>query len=137
VEQDFVDLSEESGEAALAEALGRQRDAGVDLIVVAGETAIMDPRDVTPRAVERAGGVVESVGAPVDPGNLLMVAYLDDVAVLGAPGCARSRKTNVVDWVLPRLLTGERLSRSDLASLGVGGLLEDVPERPLPRSQIE
>jgi molybdenum cofactor cytidylyltransferase len=77
-----------------------------------------------------------SVGAPVDPGNLLMLAYIDDVPVLGAPGCARSRKVNVVDWVLPRLLAGDRLSREDIGALGAGGLLEDVPERPLPRSRI-
>ncbi|MGH9368669.1 MAG: hypothetical protein ACRD3M_13455, partial [Thermoanaerobaculia bacterium] len=52
----------------------------------------------------------------------------------GAPGCARSRKVNVVDWVLPRLLAGERLTRRDLAAMGAGGLLEDVPERPMPRA---
>jgi molybdenum cofactor cytidylyltransferase len=78
-----------------------------------------------------------SVGAPVDPGNLLMLAYLDDVPVLGAPGCARSRKVNVVDWVLPRLLVGDKLSREDVVALGAGGLLEDVPERPLPRTRID
>jgi molybdenum cofactor cytidylyltransferase len=78
-----------------------------------------------------------SVGAPVDPGNLLMLAYIEDVPVLGAPGCARSRKVNVVDWVLPRLLVGDRLSREDIVAFGAGGLLEDVPERPLPRSRID
>jgi hypothetical protein len=41
-----------------------------------------------------------------------------------------------VDLVLPRLLAGERLSRDDIAALGHGGLLEDVPERPMPRSDL-
>ncbi len=136
VEQDYVDVGDEGSEQALAEALERQRDAGVDVILFAGETAVMDRHDITPRAVERAGGRVEAVGAPVDPGNLLMLAYLNDIPILGAPGCARSRKTNVVDWVLPRLLAGDRLSREDITELGAGGLLEDVPERPLPRSRI-
>jgi molybdenum cofactor cytidylyltransferase len=76
---------------------------------------------------------VEALGAPVDPGNLLMIAYLGDVPIVGAPGCARSRRENIVDWVLPRLLAGDRLSRADLTSLGHGGLLEDAPERPMPR----
>jgi len=133
---DFVDLSGDGGEVELATALVAQRDSGAALILLAGETAIMDRHDITPRAVERAGGRVETVGAPVDPGNLLMLAYLDDIPVLGAPGCARSRKVNIVDWILPRLLTGERLGQDDIRRLGCGGLLEDVPERPLPRSRI-
>ena len=131
--RDHIALEDESGEVALATALTRQRTAGIRLIVLAGETAIMDRRDIVPRAVERAGGRVECVGAPVDPGNLLMLAYLGDVPILGAPGCARSRKVNIVDWVLPRLLVGDRLTRADIVALGHGGLLEEAPERPMPR----
>jgi len=131
---DFVALEDEAGEAALAETFQRQAQAGAGLIVLAGETAIMDRHDIAPRAIERAGGEVTCFGAPVDPGNLLLVGYLGPVPILGAPGCARSRKVNVVDWVLPRLLAGDRLTRADIVSLGVGGLLEDVPERPMPRA---
>jgi molybdenum cofactor cytidylyltransferase len=58
-----------------------------------------------------------------------------DVPVLGAPGCVKSPKTNVIDWLLPRLLAGERLTRADLVALGHGGLLEDISERPMPRSR--
>jgi molybdenum cofactor cytidylyltransferase len=134
--QDYVPLEDESGEAALAETLSRCCAAGARLIVLAGETAIMDRHDIVPRAVERAGGRVETLGAPVDPGNLLMIAYLGDVPLLGAPGCARSRKVNIVDWVLPRLLAGDRLTRRDILTLGHGGLLEDVPERPMSRDKI-
>jgi molybdenum cofactor cytidylyltransferase len=132
---DYVSLEDESGEAALAEALARHVKAGMGLIVLAGETAIMDRRDIAPRAIERAGGEVTCLGAPVDPGNLLMVGYVGNVPVLGAPGCARSRKVNVVDWALPRLLAGDRLTRKDVMALGHGGLLEDIPERPMPRGK--
>jgi len=130
---DFVALDDDTGEDALAEALMRQVASGAGLVVLAGETAIVDRRDIAPRAIEKAGGEVACFGVPVDPGNLLLLAYLGGVPVLGAPGCARSRKTNVVDWVLPRLLAGERLGRADLVRLGHGGLLEEVPERPVPR----
>jgi molybdenum cofactor cytidylyltransferase len=133
---DYVPLEDESGEAMLAELL-RQRASDARLIVLAGETAIMDRHDIVPRAIERAGGRVECLGAPVDPGNLLMIAYLGEVPVLGAPGCARSRKVNIVDWVLPRLLAGDRLTRRDILALGHGGLLEDVPERPMSRDKAE
>jgi molybdenum cofactor cytidylyltransferase len=132
----YVPLEDEAGEKALAAALRREVDEGAGLIVLAGETAIVDRHDIAPRAIERAGGEVTAFGAPVDPGNLLLLAYLGAVPVLGAPGCARSSKHNVVDAVLPRLLAGDRLGRADLAALGHGGLLEDVPERPMPRHQV-
>lgn len=134
---DFVALDDEPDEAALAEMLKQQVAAGIEMILLAGETAIMDSHDIVPRAIERAGGRVESVGAPVDPGNLLMLAYLDQVPVIGAPGCARSRKTNIVDWILPRLLVGDRLTRKDIVELGHGGLLQDVRERGMPRDVKE
>lgn len=135
VQSEFVSPEDGDMESALASALARQRQTGIHLIILAGETAIMDRNDIAPRAIRRAGGKVECVGAPVDPGNLLMLAYFDQVPVLGAPGCARSRKINVIDWILPRLLVGERLSRSEVSKMGHGGLLEDVPERPMPRSR--
>ena len=132
----FVSLDDEDAVERLATALDDQRRDGVELIILAGETAIMDVRDIAPRALEAAGGTVTAFGAPVDPGNLLMLGELGDVTVVGAPGCARSPKTNVVDRVLPRLLVGDRLGRRDLVSLGHGGLLEDVPERRMPRSWV-
>jgi molybdenum cofactor cytidylyltransferase len=133
---DYVDPGVDAAENELASALEGQAKAGMELIMLAGESAIMDRADLAPRAAERIGGRVECVGAPVDPGNLLMLAYLGTVPVLGAPGCARSRKLNIVDWVLPRLLAGERLKRSDIVAMGNGGLLDDQPERPMPRSSI-
>lgn len=133
---DFVPVDDDTGESALARTLDDQRRSGLELIILAGETAIQDRFDIAPRAVERAGGRVAAYGAPVDPGNLLLVAYLDDLPVLGAPGCSRSPKTNIVDLVLPRLLVGDRIERRDISVLGHGGLLEDVPERPLPRSWL-
>ena len=94
------------------------------MIVVAGGTSIADADDITPRAVRDAGGVIEIYGAPVDPGNLLMLAYVGGVPILGVPGCVRSRGANVVNLVLPRLLAGERLTRDDIVELGHGGLMK-------------
>ncbi|MCY4008128.1 MAG: molybdopterin-binding protein [Anaerolineaceae bacterium] len=119
---------------ALAETLRRAAQQA-DLLLVAGISAIIDRGDVVPSALERAGGSVTHFGVPVDPGTLLMLGYLGDVPVVGAPGCVQSPKTNVIDWLLPRLVAGERLTRSDLLQLGHGGLLEEIPQRPLPRSR--
>jgi molybdopterin biosynthesis enzyme len=94
---------------------------------VAGETSIMDRDDVTPQGIRLAGGRIEHYGAPVEPGNLLLLAYLGDgsgaLPVLGAPGCVRSRDANIVDLLLPRLLAGEQVRRADIVALGHGGLL--------------
>jgi molybdenum cofactor cytidylyltransferase len=120
---DFIDMGNPHIEEALAEALGQMRRVGVKLILLAGETAVMHHNDMIPRAIEQCSGTIESVGVPVDPGNLMMLAYLGDVPVLSAPGCARSAKPNVVDHVIPRLLVGEHLTRADIIALAHGGLL--------------
>jgi molybdenum cofactor cytidylyltransferase len=132
----YIPLDDEQGETTLAEVLCDHYHAGAKLILLAGETAIMDRQDIVPRALEKTGGTVEVVGVPVDPGNLFMLGYLHGVPVVGAPGCARSKKTNIIDWVLPRLLVGDRLVRSDFISLGHGGLLEDTRQRPMPRKKV-
>jgi molybdenum cofactor cytidylyltransferase len=133
----FVPLEDRAGEIALAEHLQKCKQAHDDgrcgMVILAGETAIMDRHDIAPRAIERAGGHIICFGAPVDPGNLLLLAELENMPILGAPGCVRSKKMNIVDWVLPRLLAGDRLTRKDIVSLGVGGLLEEIGERPMPR----
>ncbi len=133
---EYLTLDDEDDEIHLTRTLQSFIAQGMQLLILAGDTAVMDRWDITPRAIERAGGVVECVGVPVDPGNLLMLGYVGDVPVLGAPGCARSMKTNAIDWVLPRLLVGERLRQADLTKLGYGGLLEDTSKRPMPRGRI-
>ena len=108
-----------------------------DLVVVYGASAIADRRDVIPAALERAGGTVEHLGMPVDPGNLLMLGRLGATPVLGAPGCARSPKENGFDWVLQRILAGLTVTPADIRRLGAGGLLMEIVSRPQPRLGAE
>lgn len=121
-------------ETHIQQAISQEAAEGRDLIITAGISAIIDQQDVVPSALRLAGGDIAHFGVPVDPGSLLMLGYLNHVPVLGAPGCIKSTKTNVIDWLLPRLLAGERLTRADLVALGHGGLLEDISERPMPRT---
>ncbi len=107
----------------IAGAISRALADHVDCIILAGETSIMDADDITPRGIKAAGGTIELYGAPVEPGNLLLLAYCGKVSIVGAPGCVKSRDTNVVDLVLPRLLAGERVARADVVALANGGLL--------------
>ena len=70
---------------------------------------------------------------PVDPGNLLFLGEYADAPVVGLPGCARSPALNGVDWVLERLSAGLPVTSDDVAAMGVGGLLKEMPGRPQPR----
>jgi molybdenum cofactor cytidylyltransferase len=117
----------------LAQELAEQATSETQLIVVFGASAIADRRDVIPSAIEIAGGKVEHFGMPVDPGNLLLVGSLAGKPVIGAPGCARSSKENGFDWILHRLLADVPVTRADIMSLGVGGLLMEIVTRPQPR----
>lgn len=119
-------------EAEVAKALGALAE-GNDMVVLFGASAMSDPDDVIPAAIRRAGGEVVRAGMPVDPGNLIVVGRYRGKPVLGAPGCARSPKENGFDWVLDRLIAGIDVSDADIAGLGVGGLLMEIPTRPQPR----
>lgn len=111
----------------------RARDDGAGMILVVGASAISDRRDVVPAAIRAAGGTIEHFGMPVDPGNLLLMARIGDMPVLGLPGCVRSPKQNGCDWVMQRLLAGLRVTAADISGLGIGGLLAEIPSRPQPR----
>jgi molybdenum cofactor cytidylyltransferase len=119
----------------LAEALEDAREEGADPILVFGASAITDRRDVIPAAIEKAGGTIEHFGMPVDPGNLLLLGSLEGATVVGLPGCARSPKLNGFDFVLWRLMAGLPVDRGALATMGVGGLLSEIPTRPQPRDE--
>jgi molybdenum cofactor cytidylyltransferase len=93
------------------------------VILVASTTAPAGPEDVVGQAMCKMGGHVERFLAPVEPGNLLLLAYKEEIPMISAPGCFRSAKTNVVDLLLPPLLARYRVSGWEVGGLGHGGLL--------------
>ncbi len=128
-------------QTAVAEALARMTaDPTLDVVLVSGIAATVDRADVVPAAIEQAGGRVVHAGMPVDPGNLLVlgnVARADSrCVVVGLPTCARSPKLNGFDFVLRRLAAGLDVSAHDLMAMGVGGLLTEIPLRPMPRESL-
>lgn len=93
------------------------------VILVASTTAPAGPEDVIGRAIARLGCQIERFLAPVEPGNLLLLAYKDEIPIVSAPGCYRSAKQNVVDLIIPPALAKYRISGWEVACLGHGGLL--------------
>jgi molybdenum cofactor cytidylyltransferase len=92
-------------------------------ILIASTTAPAGPEDVVGRAFVRLGAHIERFLAPVEPGNLMLLAYKDDVPLVSAPCCFRSAKLNVLDLILPPMLAKYRVSGWEIACLGHGGLL--------------
>lgn len=105
-----------------------------DLALILTGSATSDLHDVAPEAVRAAGGTVDRFGMPVDPGNLLFLGRQGARPVIGLPGCARSPALNGADWVLSRVACGIDVTARDIAAMGVGGLLKEIPSRPQPRA---
>ncbi len=120
---------------AIADALAGLLDQGADLLLVAGASAVVDRADVGPSGIVAAGGEIEHFGMPVDPGNLICLGRVGAVPALVLPGCARSPRPNGIDWVLQRLFAGLPCGGTEVAAMGVGGLLKEVAARPLRRAR--
>lgn len=117
IEQLFADDDDQM----IADCIRRLKQAGAELIAVTGGMSV-DPDDRTPAGIRCAGVKIETYGAPVLPGAMFLLGYLDEVPVVGLPGCVMYHGTSVFDLVVPRLLAGEHVTRRDIKKLGHGGL---------------
>ena len=95
--------------------------AGAELILVSGGMSV-DPDDLTPEGIRQSGASVECHGFPVLPGSMFLMAYLKETPILGLSGCVLHDPVSAFDLLLPRLLAGEKIMRSDIITLGHGGL---------------
>ena len=96
---------------------------GMEMILCTGGMSV-DPDDRTPAAISSTGADVVTYGVPVLPGAMFMLAYLNQqIPIMGLPGCVMYCSRTVFDLILPRIVTGEKISRQELKSLGIGGLL--------------
>ena len=110
-------------EEAVSRSLQHLLRAKPAAILVASTTAPAGPEDTIGRALVRLGAHVERFLAPVEPGNLMLLTYKDDIPIVSAPCCYRSPKANVLDLILPPMLAKYRISGWEIACLGHGGLL--------------
>ena len=124
-------------------------DRGADVLITTGGMSV-DPDDVTRFAVRRFGAAEIIYGASVLPGAMILVAYIEKsgrrcrdsslkcphigpsevssmIPVVGIPACAMYSKITVFDLIFPRILSGERIGRRELAELGHGGLCLKCP----------
>ena len=105
----------------ITNAILQLKEEGADLILCSGGMSV-DPDDRTPGAIKNTGARIVSYGAPVLPGAMFLLAYLEDgTPIMGLPGCVMYAKATVFDLVLPRIAAGVEVTKKDLAHMGNGG----------------
>lgn len=107
----------------ISQTITRDLDAGATLLILSGGMSV-DPDDLTPSAIRNTGADVITQGVPAQPGNMTMLAYLGDVAIIGVPGAAISLPTTILDVMLPQLFSGVKFTKEDCIRLGNGGLCQ-------------
>ena len=115
----------------IVDAIKELRSKGMGLILVAGGMSV-DPDDVSRMAIAQAGAEDVVYGTPVLPGAMFLYGRLGQVPVLGLPACVLFFRATILDLVLPRVLAGEKITRSDLAAMGYGGLCLDCGQCRFP-----
>lgn len=119
----FIYVADEA--EAVAGAMRELLDEGAEMLLAAGGH-MMDPLDATQRALPLIGARLVRKGAPAHPGSMFWLGHLDegDVPIVSLASCSMYSRSTVADLVLPRLMTGERVTSADIATIGYGGLLD-------------
>jgi len=118
-------------ESFIADAIKDLVARGADLIVTTGGMSV-DPDDVTPTGIRKAGATITAYGSSVLPGAMFLMGYLGDIPIMGVPACGMYPRTTIFALLLPRVLAGEKIGRPEIAKLGHGGLCLDCPECEYP-----
>jgi Probable molybdopterin binding domain len=105
----------------IAKLIQEAQRTGAEIILVSGGMSV-DPDDKTPEGIRRSGAKIESHGFPILPGSMFLMAYLNDTPILGLSGCVLHDPFSAFDILLPRLLAGDKITRSDIMAMGHGGL---------------
>lgn len=108
--------------AEILNAINLFLEEGAEMIILTGGMSV-DADDLTPKAIKDSGADIITYGSPVLPGAMLVVSYNGDIPVLGLPANIIFAKKTVFDLILPRILSGEKLTKEDIALYGHGGLL--------------
>ncbi|MBU3161822.1 molybdopterin-binding protein [Clostridium frigoris] len=105
----------------IADSIKQLLSEKVDMVAVTGGMSV-DPDDRTPSGIRKAGGKVVTYGASVLPGAMFLLAYIGDIPVVGLPGCVMYHKISIFDLIIPRIMAGDKPTRSDIKKLAHGGL---------------
>jgi len=91
-----------------------------DFIILTGGMSV-DPDDVTVDAIKSSGAKIVTHGAPVLPGNMFLLAYLNQTPIFGLPGASIFYEITVFDLFLPIVMADVKITKKDIIEKGYGG----------------
>ena len=91
-----------------------------DLILITGGMSV-DPDDVTKLAIKETEAKIISYGVPALPGNMLLVAYLNEKPIFGIPAASLFYKITSLDLFLPFVFADKKIVKSNIVQRGYGG----------------
>ena len=101
-------------------AIAENKAKGAELIMLTGGMSV-DPDDLTPTAIRSCGARLITQGVPMQPGNMLTIAYLNGTVLIGVPGASMHSPVTSLDVFLPRVFAGVEITKDDIPGLGEGG----------------
>jgi hypothetical protein len=116
----------------IIKAISGFRAQGAELIMLTGGMSV-DPDDLTPSAIRGCGARVVTQGMPMQPGNMLTIAYLGETVLIGVPGASMHSPVTSLDVFLPRIFAGIEITPEDIPGLGEGGFCAGCAECSYPR----
>lgn len=115
----------------LLDAVKSFREQGAELILLTGGMSV-DPDDLTPTAIRQTGAEIITQGVPMQPGNMLTMAYLDKTMLVGVPGASMHFPTTSLEVFLPQIFAGVKITKEEIPGYGEGGLCMSCKECRYP-----
>jgi molybdenum cofactor synthesis domain-containing protein len=115
----------------LLDAVMNFKNQGAELILLTGGMSV-DPDDLTPTAIRSSGAEIITQGVPMQPGNMLTMAYLGNTMLIGVPGASMHFPTTSLEVFLPRIFAGLTISKEEIPGYGEGGLCMGCTECRYP-----
>jgi len=106
----------------ITKAINDHIDSGAELIICTGGMSV-DPSDITPNAIMNTGSEIITYGMPILTGSMTLIAYKNDVSIVGFPAGVLFSDKSSADVILHRLMCKDKITREEVAMYGNGGYL--------------
>lgn len=117
--------------AAIKSEINNALEGGADIVICTGGMSV-DEDDLTPIAIKEVADELIVHGVPVQPGNMFLLAYKDDVPIMGLPAAVMFHRYTIFDIVFPFIACKEKPEKEFFKRLSLGGLCHFCSECHYP-----